>query len=333
MKKYTQLKLEEREVAYKMKQEGKSLREIGRALGRHHSTIGREFDRNYYKNDLPYLPHQADLSTKQRRHVLGKKIDRYPKLKEYIFDKLNLKWSPDVIAAKSEEEVGIKISREAIYDYCYAEENRKKNWYLLLASKRKKRLHKHARKPKKTMIPNRVSISERPEIVNNRAENGHLEGDLTFCRGNRSMNILTVCERVSRLILLVKNKNKQPAEVAKNCFNALAELPPEMRKSITFDNGLEFKDHWFINKFLGVKTYFCDPHSPWQKGQVEKSNAMIHRFISKNSSLADLTQDELLDIQNQINNIPRKILKYLSPLEVYNQMLNQENRSSVALRT
>ena len=328
MKNYTQLREEERVKIFELRQLGHGVRSIARQLNRDKGTVSRELNRNGYSDSIEYLPDKAHAMAKNRKHILQRKIDQFTELKNYIFIKLQEMWSPDVIAAKAQVDIGIDISRESIYQYCYDDENKDLKWYLFLAFKRKKRLQAHARKPRKVLIPRRTSIHERPEIINKRLEFGHFEGDLTFCQGNRSVNLLVLTERITKMSFLVKNNSKHATEVGKNCFNTLAKINYEARKTITFDNGLEFVNHTLLMDFLEMDTYFCDKHSPWQKGQVEKTNAMLHRFIPKSSSLSGFDEISLMQIQNKFNNIPRKILGYKTPAELFNQHLE-----GVALRT
>lgn len=328
MKNYTQLREEERVKIFELRQLGHGVRSIARQLNRDKGTVSREFSRNGYSDSIEYLPDKAHAMAKNRKHILQRKIDQFTELKNYVFSKLQEMWSPDVIAAKAQEDVGINISRESIYQYCYDDKNKDLRWHLLLASKRKKRLQAHARKSRKELIPRRTSIHERPELINKRLEFGHFEGDLTFCKGDRSVNLLVLTERITKMSFLIKNNSKHATEIGKNCFNALAKISSKARKTITFDNGLEFVNHTLLMDFLNMETYFCDKHSPWQKGQVEKTNAMLHRFIPKSSSLSGFDEFALTQIQNKFNNIPRKILGYKTPIELFNQYLG-----SVALRT
>jgi len=183
---------------------------------------------------------------------------------------------------------------------------------------------------------NRISIHDRPAEINERQQIGNFEGDLTFVKNNRSINIATVVERKSRFVLLARNGSKQSCVVVKNMFNKLAQLPRETLKSITFDNGTEFAKHQLLKQGLGMDVYFCDPHSPWQKGQVEKTNSLIHRYLPKNT-LASLITDKAIDyVQDQLNNRPRKCLGFKTPAEVFYESLKiftEENEPCVALRT
>ena len=184
------------------------------------------------------------------------------------------------------------------------------------------------RKPR-SAIPERVSIHDRPTHVATREEFGHLEGDLTFFTDNQSMNIGVIVERKTRFTQLLLNQSKHAAVVMKSMFNKLAELPARSRKSITFDNGLEFVRHTLLKRFMGMDTYFCDKHSPWQKGQVEQMNVMLHRYLPKNSNLREVSYEQIELIQNKLNNRPRKCLGFKTPAEAFSEELYQ----FVALRT
>lgn len=328
MKVYTQLNLEEREKIFKLRQNGVGIKSIARIINRDKSTISRELKRNRYTDSIVYLPDKANNMAKERKYTLKPKIDRFPDLKSYIMTKLKQKWSPDSIAGRLKVDGVVKVSAETIYQYIYSDKNRELGLHNYLAYKNKKRNQRYGRKTRKIIIPERISIHARSEEANKRKEMGHFEADLTFCKGSRSANIMVITERKTRYSFFIKNDSKKANEIGKNLFNVLATIPMSIRKSVTFDNGTEFVNHRLIRDFLGIKTYFCDPHSPWQKGQVEKTNAMLHRFISKKSSLSTLDEKSLEDIQNQFNNIPRKVLNYRTSTEIFNDSLY-----GVALRT
>lgn len=323
MKVYTQLSIEERIIIYNLRQNGASLKIIGNIIKRNKSTIGRELKRNKYNESIPYLPDSADIATRERRNRLSFKLDRHDDLKKHVIQKLQDKWSPDVIAGVLKAEAAtIRISAEAIYQYIYSDKGKALNMHTYLASKREKR-NKFGRKSRKQIIQNKVSVHERPTEANNRLEVGHFEADLTFSKGNQSANILVITERKTRYTVLIKNDSKKATDIMQKLFNFFAQIPEHMRKSVTFDNGTEFTYHQLIKDFLKIATYFCDPHSPWQKGQVEKTNAMLHRFVPKNSDFLTLDEDYLLNIQNQFNNIPRKKLGYQTPTQLFNLSLQR----------
>lgn len=328
MKVYTQLKLEERENIFKLRQSGAGIKSIAKVINRDKSTISRELKRNQYTDSIAYLPDKANNMAKQRKHISKPKIDRFPDLKNHIIKKLKEKWSPDAIAGRLKIDGWTNVSTESIYQYVYSKKGKELGLHHYLASRNKNRNHRHGRKARKAIIPERVPIHDRSKDANERKEVGHFEADLTFCKGSRSANLMVITERKTRYSFFVKNDSKRATEIGKKLFNTLASIPMEIRKSIAFDNGTEFVNHRLVRDFLDMKTYFCDPHSPWQKGQVEKTNAMLHRFIPKKSSLSTLDEKSLKDIQNQFNNIPRKVLGYRTSTELFSESL-----FGVALRT
>lgn len=328
MRFYRHLSLKEREMILIMINGGANLRSIALSINRSPSTISREMTRNQYSKSIRYLPDRAHQESKDRKYRLTPKLERYPELKDYVIARLKEESSPDVIAGILCKTKGFNVSTETIYQYIYSQEGQALKLYQYLATERKKRNQRHVRKHRKCIIPNRVSIHERPEAANNRDEFGHFEADLTFFKGNQSANLLVITERKSRFSFFIKNTSKKADLIGKSLFNTLAKLPKSMRKSVTFDNGGEFAKHGLITDFLGIDTYFCDPHSPWQKGQVEKTNAMLHRFIPKNTSILPFSGKDLKTIQNKFNRTPRKILGYETPEAVFNRYLR-----GVALQT
>lgn len=326
MNNYSHLSLEERTQIYQFSKENCSNNEIARRLKRDKGTISRELSRNEYNELVGYLPDSAHQKMQDRKYVLKFKIDQNEILKNYIFDKLKEKWSPDIIAHKAKIDINMNISSETIYQYIYHPDNQHLGWHQFLMSGRKKRNPFKGRKARQKVIPNQVSIHERPEVINNRLEPGHFEGDLTFFTGDQSRNVGVLIDRATRFLIFIKNESKRSTEVIKNMFNALAQLPEHMRKSVTFDNGLEFTYHELLQQFLSMKTYFCDKHSPWQKGSIERHNAMLHWWLPKNIVISQLSEQELFEVQNKMNNRPRKMFGYQSAAELfYRNMQPQQN--------
>ena len=149
-------------------------------------------------------------------------------------------------------------------------------------------------------------------------EIGHLEIDLTFNTGNQSSNIGVMVDKKSHKTYLTLNDSKRAITVARGLSKRMKEIPFNMRKTLTMDNGKEFTNH-VLYKLLGFKTYFCDAYSPWQKGLVEKINSMIHRLFPKASDIKTLTKRKLRKIEDLLNSMPRKILGYKTPNQVWNE--------------
>lgn len=304
MKEYKQLSLEERKEAYVMKKNGKSMSRIAQELGRAKSTITREIGRNTLDGRVGYLPDQAHNHTFERKARHGLKIDRKPELKKKVIEQLRNGWSPEIIAGRMKQQaVPFWVSHEAIYQFIYSEEGRSQGLFKLLLKARPKRGLIGGRKPR-SAIPDRVSIHDRPSHIATREEFGHFEGDLTFFVDNQSTNIGVITERKTRFTLLFKNWSKHTTLVIQGLFNKIAKLPDFARKSITFDNGLEFARHTLLKNCLKMQAYFCDKHAPWQKGQVEQMNVMLHRYLPKNSDIKEVLDVQIELIQELLNNRP-----------------------------
>ena len=170
------------------------------------------------------------------------------------------------------------------------------------------------RRPSKSKIKNRVSIHERPALINERLQAGHFEGDLLFNMGSQSKNICTLIDRVTRQSILIKNESKHTVSVIDAIIDYIKQHNIKVI-SITFDNGSEFADHAKLHE-LGITTYFCDPGSPWQKGAVEHLNGMIRRFAPFEMPATDITRDLVESINESMINMPRAILGFKTPAEV-----------------
>lgn len=321
MLKYNQISIEEREKIYYFLRTDTSLTKIANHLGRHKSTISREISRNR-SHKLGYLPDRANNLSMGRKNRNLSKIENNPNLKQYIIAKLSLdKWSPEMIAGRMKhEKLPVKISHESIYQYIYSYLGQKLKLYQHLMLARPKRQLKYSRR--KRLVPDMYKISNRAEYINNRTEFGHFEGDLTFFKGSKNGNISVLVERLSRRVFLIKNNNKS----SKNVMLSIAAKTKDLSvvKSITFDNGGEFTQFGLLS-LQGVHTYFCDPGAPYQKGQVERTNVSLHKFIPKKTDFNTITEQQVEFANDKLNNLPRKCLNFLTPYEAWN-IYNIHNR-------
>jgi len=327
--KYKHLTEEERDMIAVLKAKGVTLSGIAYKIDRHKSTICRELNRNAPSvHKGYYLSHKAQERADNRWAITHKRERlKNREVRKYVEDKLKQGWSPEIIAGRiSIDKTGESISYEAIYQYIYEE---KKELIIYLVRRRRKRMEKgHSRKHQKSHIPNRVSISERPDVVNRRKRIGDWENDLMVSRQSTSvLNVLA--DRKSRYALITKLTQKT-AEVTKwSVIRALIKYPAQ---TITYDNGSENTKHEEINKFLDIKSYFCNPYHSWEKGTVENTIGLIRRWLPKKTDLAQVSEMEIMKIENWLNNRPRKCLKYKTPLEVFQEnliLINQ--KKSVAL--
>jgi IS30 family transposase len=241
------------------------------------------------------------------------KIDKDPMLKDYVIAQLHERWSPRVIAKKwSQEHEDRPISAEAIYQWIYKGNGADLDLKKLLIRARKKRGLK--RRSKQPTIKDRVSVHDRPESINQRVETGHYECDLMFNSGSQSKNICTFVERVTRHSIMIRNESKHTETVIDALIERITKVGLTV-KSITFDNGSEFAGHTRLNE-LGIKTYFCDPGAPWQKGSIENLNGVARRYMPFGTPSEEITEDYVATVNEKINNMPRAILGFKTPNEV-----------------
>lgn len=314
MEKYTQLSQQERVAIFDGLKKLYSRGKIAVLLGRHQSTISREIRRNSDNRGYYFYPSEAQARTQKRKARHGFKVGRIEGLKDYVIQKLEESWSPIAIAGRwSLENPDHKITKESIYAWIYSPEGKALGIPKLLPRAKQKRglvrVHKN-----KSHIPDRVPLEARPDNANTRSELGHLEGDLVFHSGSQSSNILTVIDRKSRMVVLIKNDSKKTNVVMESVTQAAHELNA---KTITFDNGTEFVGHKKLTEQCGIKTFFCRAGAPWEKGSVENMNKMIRRFLPFKLQAQTITQEKVNTVAEILNNTPRAILGFKTPREVH----------------
>ena len=316
-KKYEQLNAEERDIIAAMKAAGKSLRKIGREIGRDPGTISRELKRNSppcYKGY--YLSHKAHERATNRRHKSHQRQRlKNEKIRKYITELLTIGLSPELAAGRLHRvKPDLSISHEAVYQWIYSDA-RELIPCLLRHHKRRKR-RGYSRRHKKSHIPCRVAIDERPASVEQRKEMGHWEADTAISR--QSLTALHImAERKSRFTKLSKLDRKEARLVRIVMNRRLCKLPKIMRRSFTYDNGSENVEHILVNKTLDSKSYFCRPYRSWEKGTVENTIGLIRRFLPKKTNFASVSKNDIKRIENWLNNRPRKCLDYATPAEVF----------------
>ena len=301
----------ERDELYRLLAGGIACAEISRRMGRDRSTIGREMRRNR-KNGVGYLPDYACRQAAQRRYKGTYKLNQNPALKGLIIKLMRAnKWSPAVIAGRIlNENHTVTVCAETIYRYIYLSENGIKFQLYQLLPKQKVRRQKHRGRKNRIKIRDRVSIHKRPEIDGL----GHFETDLILF-GRSGKNLTSASDITSKLLVLKLNQSKHSKSVIINLEKTMRNnlITP---KSFTFDNGLEFANHYLLNK-KGYPTYFCDPYCSWQKPRVEHSNGLVRRYLPKNFNQHRLNDNLVESVQNIINLTPRKSLAFKTPLEVH----------------
>ena len=327
--KYNQLRLEERCKISILQEEGRSIREIAAALARSASTITRELKRNRTKT-IGYEPSYAQVQTAGRRWR-GSRLERDFELRKIVLDKLERNWSPEQVSANLKKQKDLRcISSESIYRFIYGQMSRTKDyaWRNYLPRRKWKR----GRRAQKGLSPvlsikNRVSIDKRASYIEKRKQIGHWEADLMLF-SSTGQAILALHERSTRLTLLFKQKSKHAKPIAEKITSFFRLLPPHMARTVTFDNGTEFSYHYFLHK-LGIKTYFCDVRSPWQKGGVENAIGRFRRPLPRKTDISSISQSKINNLVALYNHTPRKCLDFNTPADIfYKQLLHFECEST-----
>ena len=315
---YCHLRLEERYVIYHLKVFGLSHREIGRRLGRHHTTIGREVSRNgpryggvyYHENAQRHADARWRVARHHRRRAHGR-------LYRYVVRRLQRDWSPEQIAGRLMRDHPtdplMRISPETIYRWAYREAAADGTLFLHLRRRHKKR-RKQGRGAR-GLIPQRVGIDQRPAIAELRQRLGDWEGD-TVEGGKGRGALVSLVERRSRYLLAARLPDKTAETLATQTVRAFRRIPTRWRHTLTLDNGKEFARFKRIEAATGLTVYFADPHAPWQRGTNENTNGLIRQYFPKGCDFNKVSQKDLAKVTAKLNHRPRKCLDYQTPHEV-----------------
>ncbi len=300
------------------------MRKIASAIRRAPSTVSREIARHGGRKR--YRASEADQRAWSRaRRPKPCRLAGHRRLQKIVAEKLSLEWSPEQISGwlkrhyLGDEE--IQISHETIYRSLFVQARGvlKKELVRHLRTRRMMRRSKNAstRGQPRGQIVDAVSIRERPAEIEDRAVPGHWEGDLIA--GLNNTHIATLVERQSRFTMLVKVKGKDTRTVVKALIQQVRRLPAELRRSLTWDRGMELAGHKEFSIATDVQVYFCDPQSPWQRGTNENTNRLLRQYFPKGTDLSDRSQADLNRIALRLNQRPRKTLDFRSPAEVFNE--------------
>lgn len=332
--KYRQLQPEERMTIASMTQRCCSMRAMARMLGRSASTISRELERNSSTTQA-YASHTAQVHCALRRREArpAPKLDLGGVSWAAVLTLLDWRWSPQQIAGTLKrvfpDEPERHVSHETIYTAIYAQPRGELRRQLIacLRQGRGTRMPRSRGTDRHGQIPDMVSIHVRPPEVDDRVMPGHWEGDFIKGAGNQS-SVGVLVERTSRLVLLAKMKNATAAAALEGFSAKLLSIAAPMRRSLTYDQGKELARHQELTQRTGVAVYFCDPHSPWQRGTCENTNGLLRQYMPKGTDLSLLSQDELDSIADSMNGRPRATHAFNTPLAVFAQMLALTHETS-----
>jgi transposase, IS30 family len=319
MNKLRNLTLLERELIYKMREAGGGIREISRYVKRNPSTISRELKRNKSPRRLTFSCYYAkalyaeELADRRRHQAKFRQKLKSAKIRSYVEDQLRLQRPPRDISIRIKEDLGESISHEAIYQWVYSS---RRSLIKCLARKGKRRNRANSRKRYLKKSVAKKMIIDRPSIVSTRERFGDWEGDTIISRQSNSC-IFTLVERKSRFTIL----HKLPACDAKSALSALIEsfyqIPPELRHTLTLDNGSENSCHNKLEIKTALEVYFCDAYCSWQRGSVENTNGFIRRHFPKKTDFNLVTSDQVRYVQDWLNTRRMDCLGGKEPQQVF----------------
>lgn len=311
---YKHLKKGERLELSILRKKGYTLREIGQALGRSHSSLSRELRKN--KVNRSYDPTKANTKAKARRaqsKYQWLKVRETPGLEIYVTEKMKLGWSPELIAGCFRNTTGKKLKADTIYKYLYSASGQHLCHHLKYKRYGKRRFRIRTKSVPAGHIPHRISINVRPAEIAQRTTFGHYEADtMGRPRHTSAQTLVVMRERLSRKLFSTKVKRlKYTVEGFKKI------IEPLNVSSITFDNGVENIRY----QELGITSYFCNPYHSWEKGSIEQGIGQIRTYIPKKADLKDYSHRKIEAIMDTLNNRPMKCLDYQTPNQVFNKYL------------
>jgi IS30 family transposase len=331
----------------------KSIRQIAKELGRHPSTVLRELRKNMHHQQYRrrsgtgfparppwnYSPHQAQLrADKNASRPKQAKLAANPRLREQVQDRLEHKYSPEQIARRLvidfPDDAEMRVSHETIYQSLYVQGRGALTRELTRHLRTGRALRKPRRTPDQRLPRHKdmVSISDRPPEVADRAVPGHWEGDLIVGTESKSA-IGTLVERMTGYLMLLHLPDDHGALAVQDAMIAkMSQLPQMLRQTLTWDQGSEMANHAQIAAATDLQIYFCDPHSPWQRGSNENTNGLLRQYFPKGTDLSFWGPGYLDYVAAELNNRPRKRLSWRTPAEALDQLLsNPTNPPSVAM--
>ena len=318
MKHYQQLRKEERFYIWQALGEGKTQKEVAIALNRHPSTICREIKRNRYQNTHRYTYHWAMQIVRYRRQRTNRlKATKINAETADLIEKLIRQLlSPEQVSGYLKAHHEIHLSHETIYRFIYSNAARKKSLKPCLRQGHKTRRKAYGSGARVSLIPNRVSISERPDIVEDKTRLGDWECDTVIGLDRKSV-LVTLVDRTSLYTCVSRVYSRSSSVVSRAIIRMLRPLKDRV-KTLTFDNGSEFVKHEKIAQALDAQTYFANPYCSWERGINENTNGLLRQFFPKKTDFRAVSWKQVKDAVDNLNNRPRKTRGYRTPNQIFN---------------
>jgi IS30 family transposase len=311
MSHYAQLTREERYQIYALKSAGHNQAEIAKVIGRHKATVSRELTRN--RGLKGYRAKQAhNFATGRRQAKITTRIssESWKRVERLLRED----WSPEQTSDWLRQEEHIHVSHEWIYQYILRDKQEGGNLHRHLRCQ-KLRKKRYGSPDRRGQIKGRVSIDERPDIVNKRSRIGDWEADTVIGKQGGAV-LVTLVERKTRLTVVGKAPNRTAQEVTAVILKGLKPLAPQVQ-TLTYDNGKEFALHQDISNELDANGYFAHPYHSWERGLNENTNGLIRQYFPKGKDLAEVTDAEVQEVMDKLNNRPRKCLGFKTPNQVF----------------
>lgn len=303
--------------------------EIARILGRHRSAISKELKKEtsvFFRGKYIGSQSHGNVERKWKKSHKRKRMDN-PEIQAYVIEKLKQYWSPEIISKRIIIDLGISVSHETIYMWIYRERT---DLTVFLTKKQPGRKPRAKyRKAKRTLIPNRIDIDQRPIEANERKEFGHFEADCIESSKNSKTALLVISDRISRRTKIKKLARKTALQASSQIIFAFKDYNIIDLKTITYDNGSEFCWHEKVNEELNTKSFFCKPYHAWEKGTVENINGMIRRFFPKKTDFDNIIDEQIQYVEDWINNRPMKVLNFKTPNEKYKELITKHTSVSI----
>lgn len=303
---------------------GESKSEIAEAIGKDRSVVHREIERNKDGRSGKYSANLAER--KYRKRIKEKPRHRRftEEIKARVNELLKDEFSPEQITGRCSKDGEKMVSHESIYQYVWADKRANGTLHTHLRRKGRRYRKRGAAKDSRGIIKNRISIEKRPKSVEEKNRFGDLEGDLIIGH-NHKQAIVTLNDRSSGMLKMKKVKSKEASEVEKALTELASEWLPFDLRTLTLDNGKEFANHQTFSEDTGIDVYFAHPYHSWERGSNENLNGLVRQYFPKKMDFSGITEQQIKQVENKLNNRPRKRYNFDSPIERMDNLLFNQN--------